>query len=489
MIAENWVLNRFVLILLVSVLVVALAFSGTKAMLASLFVVILTTILFVSNNKQRLALLIISIGFPITLQVSGKDAITTSTILIFVYISWLFLMSGTKVFKGISRDAVALISFALVMIAFINTVFVVEALYKASALRSSISFLSAVFLYVIVTNYRSITLQSITHDQKTTLVIDLLIGAVVIQLMIGIAVMLLPDIQDYLSVFFRREQDSLALRIGEGYKISRIATVIFGAEQIGEVVAISYPIVLCKYLFSIGRKKLLYAVYLLTLLIGLVLSGTRSGIVLVLSITILFYFMRVPVKISKEKWILVGVGLGVLVLSLLLIPQVYATIIERMMYALDKANTGSEYIEVMNRTLAWDEAMRVTSDKLNILGNGPLQAVRMNLASINFHNLYFTIVFQYGLLGALLFVILILIVLSGLINTYQNTTSYDNKMLAFAAILSFLSFLVNEVKFEFNREVTYQQVVYCYLALYVLISRSNFRSTRHIGRDNEKIDA
>jgi hypothetical protein len=89
-----------------------------------------------------------------------------------------------------------------------------------------------------------------------------------------------------------------------------------------------------------------------------------------------------------------------------------------------------------------------------------------------------SLLFQFGIIGSTVFLIFFVVLTKRLFVTAE-TIKQENKevyLLAVSCLLSLFCFLMNEIKFEFNRSDSYQQFVWCFFAVFYLtgtIARSS----------------
>jgi O-antigen ligase len=129
-------------------------------------------------------------------------------------------------------------------------------------------------------------------------------------------------------------------------------------------------------------------------------------------------------------------------------------------------------LEAVNRNffpIVFDKVIK----NITFFGAGqPLIEIRNGLYR-QFHNLYLTLIYHRGVIGAILFLFILFYSLINLIKSYQKQLSQNHKLLTVSCIISFLVFFINEFKFEFTRHASYQQICWALFALFQLIALQN----------------
>jgi len=96
----------------------------------------------------------------------------------------------------------------------------------------------------------------------------------------------------------------------------------------------------------------------------------------------------------------------------------------------------------------------------------------VGLNELNMHSLYMTVLYQFGIVGSVLYIGLIVSIPWNLYRQRFPKGELRLHRLRYACLLAVVFFLVHEIKFEFNRSDSYQQIVWALLAACHLVSRT-----------------
>jgi len=129
-----------------------------------------------------------------------------------------------------------------------------------------------------------------------------------------------------------------------------------------------------------------------------------------------------------------------------------------------------DLITILNRDLVWPIAFNLTRNTISLFGHGPVQAYVLGFPVYNFHNLYLSLLFQFGIIGSIVFVCFLGTLAKRLFTITRRLKQKRgiDYLLAVACLLSLMMFVINEIKFEFNRSDSYQQFVWCIFSIYYM---------------------
>ena len=209
---------------------------------------------------------------------------------------------------------------------------------------------------------------------------------------------------------------------------------------------------------------------MLLYIFGIIISGTRSALILTFIQLFIFTLVFVPEKYKQKK---INIVLVFLVASPLLLPVLYKfgpIVLDRMLETIEQVSERKDIYTISNRDLVWPIAYKITTSTLSLFGHGPVQAHIIGFPSYNFHNLYLSLIFQFGIVGTAIFSIFFLLLVKRLYFASKKLWSEKNTLylLPISCLLSLICFLINEVKFEFNRADSYQQIVWSIFAIFYL---------------------
>lgn len=408
------------------------------------------------TSEHRRVLWITSLCyFPLILTFMGRDALTVSTLCIYLFV----LASLIRKFANseLTKNPANLLILILVLIGALSTLSVPRGELTGPAIRRYSDFVSSLFLFYYVTN-----LTFKTDGQRREFVeklLSLTLIMVSIQIIISVFVGIFPSHSGFLNYFQSSKSEGITYDL-------RANSLMFSPEAFGEFLAVISPIALYKCLY---RNRLWYSIILALMCVGLVMSGTRSGIVLfavAMTVVSIYNFKK-----AKLGFILpFAVAMAALVIIASFFPSFADVVTERFMLAYNAYESGDGISTVVNRSGAWN--LDYVLDNINLFGHGLIPTYFYGKVDFYFHNLYQTIVFQLGIIGAFCFFLLLSWVLKKTISSLFGPVYTGNKALVFSAFISLCVFFTNEFKYEFNRHEAYQQVCWTLLAIYWLLSHS-----------------
>lgn len=395
---------------------------------------------------------VLMIFFPApNLQLFGRDALTTGTMLIFFMFAC-YLVVGVQEGR-LLKDTYDGMIWLLLLCGLISTIAGLKGGYVRGddvgpAVRQYVTFISALGFFLILKNSR-------TAEHFPEKMLNWFLVLISVHVIISLAIRRFPGLDAYLQVFYAREQESMYVH----GSIERGRSILFSPEQFGEILGAMSPLVTYR---ALKEKRVLWYACLGLFAIGLVLSATRSGIVLAVlgvSLVLAYHIREHFMKVAA----LAGSGLIVLLVVVFYAPDLLGDVYERFTMAKGAYASGGNLSTTINRDdfpQIWQEVMR----SLSPFGH--------SLLRVDYHNLLFTTFQQMGYIGSLLFFWVLLYPGVLLFRAYFYG-SRRNRGLIFSCLLALGLFLVNEMKFEFTRVTGYQQVWWALLALFYLIARTS----------------
>ena len=403
--------------------------------------------------------MIISLFFPIWVRFQGKDAITTSSIfIIIVFICYIVRALLTRSLRG---DFVMIIA-AFIVIGCLSSISVPQ-LYWGPSIRGYTQFVCALLGFFMVVNYY----QGLEEPQRYAYIHQLLILIIVmflVQVMIGCILYFRPSFGGLLHIFATRTEDVVATRIELGIK--RLRGLIVAQETFGEILAMLAPMVL----YMIARKKWVYTMVYGIFAIGVVLTATRTSILL-FAVNTLFYFILNVKRIKFAVWmIFIMSAILVSMLYVFYFPHAADVIWGRFSEFINLYKSTGSVVAAMGRKEIWEIGAAEIFARLNLTGHGMITII--NGMQFNLHNLYLTLLFQLGILGLILYLLVLARISSALVVSIFREHDENALMLKYACLLSFSTFVLSEIKCEFNRGSSYQQVIWLLLGIYYLLART-----------------
>lgn len=408
--------------------------------------------------KTIIYISIIALFFPIHVRFMGRDALTTGTICILILYLKYFIDSFHL--KSFIKEKYDLLIYFLIFAGALSVLLpildgTIERHSIGFAIRGYFGFVSSLLLFLVLKNYQS---DKYCHNREEYVeeiekLFSLIIILIIIHIIISICVKFFPFIGSYFNIFITRNLESFDSVNRDG--LQRIGSFVFSPESFGEILSVVSPIVLYKI---IKYRKPFWLICLSFLLCGLFFTVTRSGILLfamAFSVTFTYYFRK-----NLNSAIIALFTITISIFAIVFIyPQAFEAFILRFNLAKIAYDEGGTLLEILNRERFQDVIHNVFKS-LKIFGNG--------ITEFNFHNLYLTVLHRNGIIGAILYFLVLLYPLICLTKTLIIKDQIEDKKLVFACIVSFSAFLINELKFEFNRSESYQQLCWGLFALFYL---------------------
>jgi O-antigen ligase len=313
--------------------------------------------------------------------------------------------------------------------------------------------------------------------------------------------------EKYFTVFFNRTQEHLSGYFIDGV-YTRATTVFTSGEGFGELFILLFPFSLYKFFVS---KNKLYLFVIASLFLGTMLSGTRSAFLLIVFQFLVFVYILVARKYNTKRFIITVGSIFICVPVLSSVLNYSSVLMDRVQVTLDQVKSkvsdqvgskvpdqvGSkvpgqvkskvqdrvrskvDIVTIVNRQGVWPMAYDLTKNTISLFGHGPIQAHRLGFPVKNFHCLYLSMLFQFGIMGTAVFLLFFYTMAKRLLKPVKKikykSTDY---LLAVTCLLSLLCFLINEIKFEFNRSDSYQQFVWIIFAVFYLTGQL-WRNSTH----------
>lgn len=401
-----------------------------------------------ANAMDKLVYItLISLFFPINIMLMGRDALTTGTLCIMILFAYGFIKKQYELTK------LDFVVFLLIVSATISTIYAISNHLleeNGPALRQLVNFASALLLFVAIKNSRQ---KYLDDEEQRSEYIEKLLGLIVIlvasNVVIALAIKYFPAIEPFFKIFYGRESDELAIIGSE--EIERLSNFLLNSEQMAEIAASLIPFAI--YMISKKEKNSWYFVMFI-FMIGILMSVTRSGIVLAVAgvlITLLYFSNKKTGVVIACACVSVAILTGVYLIK----PEVFKDIAARFASAKQAYSSSGEIVSTINRDnfpVIWADV----NENLTLFGH--------SLTRIDHHNLLLTTLHQLGIIGTLLFLSVFLYPAVKLLKSVIDKTN-SNRDLIFVLTLSLTLFMINEMKFEFTRTASYQQIWWTVLAL------------------------
>lgn len=430
---------------------------------ALLVLIPIISFIIVIDIKTLVYITIISVFFPIHIQIMGRDALTTGSIFIFVLFIKYFIVSLFE--RKFIREKYDYWVYVLIILGLFSILapYYTGGLTKEQlgpSIRLYFTFSSSLLLFLVIKNISQIQFQSNAEADHFWVekLLNIIIFLISFHIAISICVKFFPSIGPLFNIFLSRNTEVFD-SVSRG-TIERIGSFVFGKESYGEILATLSPIIIYKiYKF----KNPLWVCCLLLFALGLVFTVTRSGILLFLA-GVMISILYMANEKKNKTFMLIYLILSGLVVFILVNPPVLHDILFRFGNATEAYNSDGSLFTTLNRDFLPD-VWHLVITKISFFGNG--------ITEYNFHNLFLTTLHRRGVAGAFFFFVVLLYPIFCLIKSFNRNHSNTNKKLVFLCLLSMGLFLANEFKFEFTRGGSYQQLCWCLFAIFYLASKKN----------------
>jgi O-antigen ligase len=419
----------------------------------------------------------IIITFPITLQYSGRDVLSAGTLVIFVTLAW--ALTKHRISATVASDIFVFnLLLLLVCIAFIGMATKTSGEYWGTGIRHYLNFVSSIAVFILIVHSQYIRGTANSKRDYIEKIISALLLITVIHVLLSLLILNFPWIERYFAVFLRRTHEHLSGYISDGV-YTRATTVFTSGEGFGELLILLFPFSLYKIITS---SKKIYLFVIGVLLLGTVISGTRSAFLIIVFQLMFFVYILVPRTYNTKKFLVTAAFVLISILMLPIFLKYAPILMDRIQETFTLVQKDADISHIANRQKVWPMAYDVTMKTISLFGHGPIQAFGLGFPVRNFHNLYLSLLFQFGIIGAIIFLLFFLVLAKRLFNTAKKMKQKEDTiyLLAVACLLSLFCFLINEIKFEFNRSDSYQQFVWIFFAVFYLTGtlRHNYKNEK-----------
>jgi hypothetical protein len=459
--------------LAVGALLVLAAFSAVlithapaRYVIALILLVVALAFTLTNPHARRVWPVLLVITFPITIRVFGNDAFSTGTLLVAILFV-IHLASGGKTALPKDRILLFLLS-ALLVVAAIGVLSGMPRSYWMTGVRHWVNLASSVGVFLLILGWGQASRGNLRTYVEAVIAALLCVAA--LHVVLSFALRQFPALETYLSAFLTTGQESLGEVSSEGY-YARATTTFTRGEEFGELLVLLFPFGLYKLLTS-----RVYAYLPLTILLfaGMLYTGTRSSLLL-MSLQLFLFCAILVFRRSRSRSIMIVSGfLLLLVATTSLVSLIMDTALSRFAVSAVLWEEESSFSALLNRDVVWSSASAVVRTTLSLFGHGPVQAHVIGYGDYNFHSLYMTWVYQFGILGTAVWALFFTYLFRRLWSAFRSVRFKEDGggLLIIACHLSLLGFLVNEIKFEFNRSDSYQQMVWVVFALFYMAAAS-----------------
>lgn len=462
---QSDIIRKFVIFSFLFVLSCAVSYLIVQDKSKSAFAIMLTPLLFllyeVLTLKRSIYLLTVLIFFPVYLQFLGRDAIDTASLAISVLFCFHILRKIVNKQLLLANKSFLFVFSILLFCGIVSTMNVLDPIFLGKSFRALVFLTASILLFLLIMQIDfkdEIDKTKFIHN-----IMELIIVLMAIQIFIGTLIYYIPDTGRLFKIFLTREKTGIEFEAIKN--VVRFRSIILNPEITGEIVAVLMPFGLYS-LFNENKKR--YIFYIVVLTLGLIFSVTRSGLILYFA-SILLYFIYFNVGFAK-KFKLLLIILSIASFFIFLFPSLLDPFFIRLKETSRLMQEGADFTRIINRHSTFTGGLSYLGSTLSFLGNGLVSPSVYRVFELHFHNLFFTIIFQYGILGAIFYFYFFIKIFIKLFKTsFKETSEY--RYLYMSLFFSYCIFIINEMKFEFNREAPYHLLCWLLFSLYFLSTK------------------
>lgn len=413
---------------------------------------VITLILYRINKIYVLYLIVFSISLPIHIRFMQRDAATITTLLIvmFFILEWI---SGDLKLNIINKYSLIL----LILFFIINTISLLNLQGEEliTNLRQYLAFISSLMLFILII--------SMTKDIEELNKLLIVIGSSIL-LQVFVSILSASNVNlSFLKIFTSRTSEFLTVS-------TRPGGIIDDYELLAEWYAVFIPFAI--WLIYNFKTRILGLIFIIFLSFGIILTKTR-GAIMSLGVGMLFFLIFFQNRyIFKKLGYVIIIGLilciGWLFVKLIM-PTWYENIINRFGLAIKTYQEGGSFMEVINRQDIWKNFF----DKyyiFKLFGTGKRYPGGQEGS---FHSLYFTLFYQVGILGFLVFSGFLINNLLLLVKRILKPQQTKYMLLQSLSLASLVVFISDEVKIEYLRASYFSQFAWMIFGIVILTTWFN----------------
>ena len=429
------------------------------------FLIIVICILFLkvaaSTSMENLViLLILMLPFPIFINIGSKDVGTTNTLAIYlVFIIYVVrkIIRKEPIFSDRPLFYMVLFLIVAYVVSFANTPWFA----RESALRRFSVFISCIIIFYLVIN-------DVKTKKTIVRIIDAMSVASFLEAIVVIYQLLFPTKSSFLQIFGTKVID-LDQRYSALENLRIAGTFGFDYEIVSEFFAINILIhffIIQKLKKSFKRK--LYIMNLAFLVVAMISTGTRGGIIALFAVIMLVsFFAKKNLKITKNFILIFTLGtlfFGTIFFFSENIPYL-KNLYERF------TKTEFQGIVPDTRIVVWKVVLPIIMENPWI-GHGPQAIGDAKLVRYaNPHSMYLYYLFNIGIIGTVGVLCFFGAVFWRGYATIKRHCDNEIVFLTIVLIGAFMVFVVDEYKISYQRHSNMQQFVWIIFALIVSLSR------------------
>jgi hypothetical protein len=424
----------------------------------------LTGAILTLSFRTSIRVTLVAVFYPVILPFMGRDAITSGTVCIFgLFLKYAYASFENRNFIKNRFDWVvyATLFFGGLSVAVPYLAGRIDADQMGRIIRQFFGFAGGLVFFNII---RNSCLEYAGRDEREAYLEQLLSIILVLMashIVLSIIVKLFPSIGPVFNIFLGRTAETIDF----GSDMERIRTIILGGEAYGEILAVMSPLVI----YKIWRyRKVAWGICLLLFALGIVLSVTRSGIILFVISFFAFlavFFKKYPMRASG--FLLAAAAIPAILM--LLRPDLMGNMITRLDQSLLVYRQTGDFFEAINRSF-FPQVFQKVITNLTLFGAG-IPTIRLEYGIVrHFHNLYMTLVFERGVIGGAFIMVILFYPMVQLVRRFRINLAEGHKQLMAACVIAMMVFFVNECKYEFTRHSSYQQICWSLVGLFYMVT-------------------
>ena len=453
-------------------------YAPTKIYVSFLFIIGACVVYLTSTPLVIISFMMLLITFPVTVKIMGKEPLSSGSLIVLMTFMWSFYKS--KITDTIKSDLTISVTLLIILVGpIVGAIIHIPVGHWGHTLRLYLNFLTSIIGFLVIIHISNIQPYKNSKNQYLEKIILILLLITAMHILISLLLFYFPDARQYFSIFLSgREQELGARNLYHG-AYTRATTTFTGGEEFGELLILLFPFILYK---TFTARNYRYNLLLMIFVLGVFLSATRSSFLIIGLQSLCFLFIVLGSKRYKTKIIkLIIISLIILFFTAPLYLHYSKILFDRLNETIYLYQSQANIISVINRQKTWPEAFNITIKTLSLFGHGTIKAYNLGYRVGNFHSLYMTLLFQFGVVGTFTFLYFFFLLSKRMITKLRNNEIRHTQAyyLITACLLSLFGFLVNEVKFEFNRMDAYQKVVWLIFSVYYLSCASKSECAKH----------
>ncbi len=421
-------------------------------LLILLFLIYSLRISFEVVNKYLLFFTIASLPFPFFIQYAGKDAITITTLLIFV-LFFSSVLSSLLMKKNLLKGKSEIFLLILIFISYSASLVFNKYLFEQS-FKYYLANISGIIFFIII-------LKLVKTKADFITVFKLIVFLLMIQSVITFIQIKFPEFHKVTGIFRGRSYiPHLPLSL-EG--IARPKGTVGDFELLAEWFLLGCLLSLALIYI---QKNYIYLITFLSCTAGIIFTKTRSDLMLLIFALLLIILILRTFKKDYDK--LSIKILFAIIISFTILIIVFPSEIEDFIYRFKRYFTSSSLIsvEAFNRKIAWDSAKIEVMENLNFFGNGfHYILVPVNDSFEEFHSLYLTLLYKVGFFG---FIIHLLFWATLIFKSGKKLIAHSNSSnwhFIFFLLIAVIIILLDQIKIEYLRWIHTIQFAWMIFAL------------------------